>query len=234
MFDNALIRLVITNLGAQMNAFGVGTIATEDGLNIATELDEDILTDGSGQANPLYGSIPIKQAYQPTRQGVNTVPTIYLYKLFDERIGSPRRRSRWAGAELVTEDLDGIVTEDGRPITTDGGQFGEMGYEEMQQYATHFQLSALATQDPANVESLTASDILNYATAAIQGSAFMDALRAADVGVLRVGQIRNPYFVDDRDRFEASPSFDFILTHKQVIVATAPVVETIETQIIRV
>jgi len=234
MLDNALIRLIITNLGAQLNAFGVAVIATEDGLNIATELDQDIMTDGIGQLNPLYGSIPIKQAYQPTQQGVNSVPTIYLYKLFDERVGSVRRRSRWAWADLATEDLDTIITEDGQPIGTDGGDMGSMGHEEMQQYATHFQLSALAVQDPANLESLTASDILNYATAAIQGNAFMTAMRDNDVGILRVGQIRNPYFLNDRDRFEASPSFDFILTHKQVIVSTAPVVETIETQIIRV
>lgn len=39
-----------------------------------------------------YGvTAAVKQAYQPTSQGANTGPTIYVYKEFDKRYGSPKR-----------------------------------------------------------------------------------------------------------------------------------------------
>ena len=99
-----------------------------------------------------------------------------------------------------------------------------MVYTETQQYITTFQFNALATQDPSNTANLTASDILNYAAYVMQSLTTITALEAIGVGVLKIGQIRNPYFVDDRDRFEANPSFDVSFTTKQTIITVQPVV----------
>ncbi len=40
--------------------------------------------------------------------------------------------------------------------------------------------------------------------------------------------VRNPYFLDDRRRNEASPSFDAVFTHKQVVRSVAPIVAATE------
>ena len=40
--------------------------------------------------------------------------------------------------------------------------------------------------------------------------------------------------MDDKDRFEASPSFDFTLLHKQERVTVVPVAESIDVEIYRV
>ena len=69
-----------------------------------------------------------------------------------------------------------------------------MVHTEMQRYATIFQISALATQDPATPMQLTASDLVNFAAAVAQSDGFIQAIEAQGVGVLRIGEIRNPYF----------------------------------------
>lgn len=111
---------------------------------------------------------------------------------------------------------------------------GAQVYTETQQYVTMFQASALATQDPSNIDSLTASDILNYAAAVLQSDAAITAFEAVGVGILDIQQVRNPYFSDDRQRYEASPSFDFSVTHKQIVTTVVPVVISEELQVIPV
>jgi hypothetical protein len=46
--------------------------------------------------------------------------------------------------------------------------------------------------------------------------------------------VRNPYIVDEYNRFEAIPTFDIVLTHDRTIGATLPAVVTYEAQIVRV
>lgn len=178
-------------------------------------------------------TVSVKQSYQPTRQGANVGPTVYISKLYDERMGTVGVSETWIGANLATEDGDAITTEDGTGVGVEYGA-GFMQHTETQQYVTYFQASALAMQDPSDVNSLTASDITNYAASIAQSMAFIAALEAQGVGVLKIGQVRNPYFDDDRQRFEASPSFDFGLTHKQIIISTVPVISTTEYQILTV
>lgn len=197
-----------------------------------------ILTSGLGGIAGLE-AIAIKQANQPTQQGANSAPTIYLTKIGDKRIGTMARKAVWVPNEadsISTESGDIITEESGNPIGIDDGlpPTGTMVYTQLQQYESTFQLSALATQDPADLTGLTASDILNYAAWVMQSEDCITTLEAQGIGILRVADIRNPPFSDDRQRFEYIPSFDFTLTHKQTIVKTAPVIKTEEFQILPV
>jgi hypothetical protein len=150
---------------------------------------------------------PIAQAFQPTQQGVNTGPTVYLYKVGDRRYGFAGRSDVWNQTSST------------------------MVHTETQQYETTLQFSALATQDPATPTQYTASDLLNLIAYTLQSSATVAALQAQGVGVERITDVRNPYFTDDRDRFEASPSFDVVLTHKQTVTTSTPILQSTEIQI---
>lgn len=143
---------------------------------------------------------PVKQAFQPTQQGLNTCPTAYLYKLYDHRMGFPYRGDVW------------------NPATS------QMVHTELQQYETTFQISALATQDPKTPTQYTASDILNLIAYILQSSVAIAVFEAQGVGIERVTQVRNPYFLDDRQRNEAAPNLDFTMTHKQIIASTSPII----------
>ncbi len=152
----------------------------------------------------------IKQNFQPTQQGANTKPTAYLHKIGDNRYGFPGWSEVW-DAESET-----------------------MIHGDAQQYQTTFQVSALAIQDPAVPSNFTAADILNRIAYILQSQPTVATFEAQGVGILRVTDIRNPYFKDDKDRYEASPSFDFVLTHKQIILSTSPIITKTELNILEI
>lgn len=152
----------------------------------------------------------IKQSYQPVQQGAETGPTLYLYKISDIRLGFPQFGYVWD----VNSSTEVAQTT--------------------QQYESTFQISCWATQNPANIASLTASDLANYAAYIMQSASTIASLEATGVGIYRVSDVRNQNFVDDRDRFEFAPNFDFTLTHKQIITLTAPIITETVIQILDV
>lgn len=163
-----------------------------------------IIKAGLTSAGTPFSTLPVLQAEQPTQEGVPEGPAIFLTKLPDHRYGSVGRNDKWD-----------------EPNT-------KMVHTEKQQYESTFQVNALAIQDPANVNSLTAADIVNRVAAILQSDYAIVEFRKSDIGIQRIIEIRNPYFIDDKGRNEASPSFDFILSHKQVIISESPVVVTEE------
>jgi hypothetical protein len=156
----------------------------------------------TGLTNAGFTGVTVKQANQPTQQGINlTAPAIYFYKIGDHRYGHVYREDVWD------------------PISS------SMVYTETQQYETTFQISALVLQDPTNINAYTASDLVNTVAQIMQSASTIQTLVSNAIGLLRVMDVRNPYFVDDRDQFEASPSFDFILTHEQTSTIVDPVID---------
>lgn len=153
-----------------------------------------------------YVDVIVKQNNQPTQQGINTTPTVYFSKVTDHRYGWPRRSDKW------------------------NANLNRIDHTESQIYETTFQIQALVLQDPAN-PSYTASDLVNEVAHIMQSDKTIAILKSAGVGIYRITDIRNPYFVDDRDQFEASPNFDFTLTHQQIRVSTTPKVDDIKSDI---
>lgn len=145
----------------------------------------------NGLINYGYTNVSVKQFNQPTQQGANSGQTVYFSKLYDKRYGFLRRDSQWV------------------PLAS------EMVHTEEQSYETTFQIMALVRQNPSNTMLPTASDLVNEVAAIMQSDNTVKILNDADVGILRITDVRNPYFTDDQDIFEASPSFDFTLVHGQ-------------------
>lgn len=143
-------------------------------------------------------------AYQPTSQGRESDATVYFFQVGDNRYG-------WQYRTQVYDQ-----------------EAGEIVRTEKQIIETTYQLMALAPQDPSNLSLPTPKDIVRACAMICNSQAFIVALRAHDIGMQRVTQIRNPYFVNDREQFEASPSFDFTVTHNQVIIDTTPAVSYAE------
>jgi hypothetical protein len=151
-----------------------------------------------------------KQSYQPTQQGVPDGPVYLLQRLFDKRYGYLRRDDQW-----------------------DAGT-STMIHTETQVMESTFQVDALWTQDPNVPLQLTAGDLVRRISSIMQSDATRAALKAAGVAVLRVQEIRNPKFQNDRDQFQASPSFDFTVQWTEITITTSPAVETYELGIHRV
>lgn len=90
------------------------------------------------------------------------------------------------------------------------------GTKRTQQYLKRasFQFDALAQQDPSDINSLTASDILTTAADLLQSYDAVRNLRNNGVNIERVTDVRPSYFINDKDRNESSPSFDLTVTYQ--------------------
>jgi hypothetical protein len=148
-----------------------------------------------------FPNVIVKQANQPTQQGVNTGPTVYFFKVSSKRYGFLGRKDRW------DSDAETMI------------------HTESQYYETTFQVSALVQQNPKTPNQYTASDLVNEVASILQSDNTIDTFNESGIGILRVTDLVNPYFVDDRDQFEASPSFDFVLISQASRVSIDPVIE---------
>ena len=170
---------------------------------------------GIPQVTPVGSStavagIPVYQSYQPTQQGVPLGPCAFLEIIGHERVGQPAR-------------TDFYDVPNSREVHT-----------ETQVMVTKFQLSALATQSTKRLTQYTAADIINLIGMILQNSTTVETLQAAGCGILLGRDTRNPKFIDDRGRFEASPSLDFSITHKMIVTKIIPVLQSTEIDIYRV
>lgn len=161
-------------------------------------------------AQPGLESCVLARNFPARQQGREVLPAVYFVKIADPRHGSPLRSDVWDETA------------------------GAMVHEERQLIEATYQFSALVPQDPAATAALTESDVLNVVSAIMQSDAVISAFRAADVGIQRVTSVNNPYFLDDVDRFEASPSFDIVLTYYRILRTSVPAVSAYDAQINRV
>jgi|SRR5208337_1330318 len=164
----------------------------------------------SGLAANGFGTIPVIQNFQPTQEGTPTTPTVYYAKIFDHRFGFLKRISKWIPLSSIEQHV------------------------ESQRYETRFQIMATVIQSVNTTNTFTASDLVNGVAAILQSDSTVMALNTAGVGILRITEVSNPYAKDDRDEYEGFPSFDFTLTHKQTIISTVPVLQSVTADIYRV
>ena len=148
-----------------------------------------------------YTTLPVIENYQPTTQGRVTEAAVYFHALPEQRYGWQHRKRKFN-------------LEENKITTT-----------ESQWMLSRFQVYALAPQDPTDLTLPTAKDLCNLAAMICNSELFVDALIKAGAGVHRITQVRNPYFVNDQGQFEASPSFDVIISHKRSISDVTPVTE---------
>lgn len=165
---------------------------------------------GGGLLDAGVSGIKVKQSYQPTQQGAESGPAAYLHKIGDVRRGSAAVSERW-----------------------DAGQ-SAMIRTETQQMETTWQMDARVPQNPADETALTPADVVNAAAMVMASRSVREVLTANGLGILRITDVRNPFNTDDSDRQAAAPSFDFTITHEQVLTTTVPTVETTEFRLARV
>jgi hypothetical protein len=143
-------------------------------------------------------SVGIEQNYQPTQQGAPSAPYVILHKIGDVKYGSP-----------ALADVYNTETE-------------VMTHTETQIFETTYQVGAVAIQNPANVNSLTAADYVAAVSLALNSQTAIIGLAAQGIGMLRIRAIRQTFFRDEKGLFEAAPSFDFTVSHTRQIASVEP------------
>lgn len=143
--------------------------------------------------------------YQTTSQGRDR-DAVYFFTVSDNRHG-------WQGRKYSF------------PATAPDGQAVES-----QQMQTTLQFGAFVT--PGG--SFTALDLVNNVAMLINSMSFAEDARAQKIGVQRATNIRTPYFKNDQDRFEPSPSFDVTFSYRRTIAPVTPFIDTLQPAIHRV
>jgi len=149
-------------------------------------------------------------SYQPSKQGVPTGKTVFFGKVGgDKIIGTPKRTSVYNALTGTTDDID------------------------YQRVESTWQIGALVKQN-ASEESITASDLANIVQQILCSTYSIEILTNNGIGILRVTNVRNPFFEDDRGQYEASPSFDFTLVYDRVITIKGKIFNDFEVELKRV
>lgn len=140
--------------------------------------------------------VTVLQNYQPRIQGVPTTPVVYLHKINAPRYGFPGQSDVYNSSTQLFDHVDSFWR------------------------TPSWQVNGLSTQDPADTTQLTASDIVEGTADVLQLPSTRTQLLQNNIGILRITDVRETYFIDDRDRHEQQPSFDFTLTYQRMIQST--------------
>lgn len=185
-----------------------------------------VKTINAGLAAQGITGVTVQQSFQPTTQGIPTGPMAAVFKVADKRYGFLKRGEQWVPS-------DGAFSNGFNP-GFDVVHDGYMAHSEAQWMESTFQVTCLAPQNPKVLRQLSAADLADACASALQSDAGRAIMRAEGVGVLRVTDIRAPAFIDDRDRNEYAPNFDFTLTHENVRLSSSPIVENFDFNLQRV
>lgn len=150
------------------------------------------IIEGLTQMGPEFASTPVIQKNQPTQQGIPYERSVYFEKLYDRKRG-------WAKSTPAAVDETGL----------------KFNVKDEQLIATHFQISALSIQDPADLNSVTASDIVNQLALFMNHRMTVETLMKSNVNVEMINELRNNPFEDDRHRSEYHPGFELVVTHQR-------------------
>lgn len=163
-----------------------------------------------GVAPYSIGGVYVQQGYQQDRQGMPNGFIVALHSIDSRRYGFPEDEQYW-DADLLE-------------------------YRQRQTYWLErtYQVNAWRNYPDETDTGRTAFDILDAVASILQTAATLEIFAQNNIGVLRIQPLRVGYIVDDQDRYEQVPSFDFTLTYQQVILSDATAIDKIETQIYEV
>lgn len=155
---------------------------------------------------PSMAGTQVVTEYQAVSQGRTDGPTLYFFQL--------PTGQRYGTQEYIA-----------RPDLT-----GQMVRSEGQWYRLGYQIMALN----GSKIGLPAQDLITMASMLVGSGGFRQLLRREQVGIERITEVRSPYFSNDRDRFEMSPSFDFTLSTKRTIIQQSAAITATELNFARI
>ncbi|MDL2313390.1 hypothetical protein LJC36_00240 [Desulfovibrio sp. OttesenSCG-928-C14] len=159
-----------------------------------------------------YAGVAVKRAYQPTTQADGKKPRLVLHRVSSRRYGfQGRRQERKCGED---DEIRIFEIETWRKEDT-------------------FQANALVDRKPDD-EAFTAKDLLEALGGRLQGDAAIRALKKQGIGILRITEIQETPYQDDREKWRFSVSLRFTLTYTQTTEREIPAAKSIEAAVHRV
>jgi hypothetical protein len=127
---------------------------------------------------PVLQNALVRQSYQPTQQSVKNQPCVFVSKVTNPQFG-------W-GINYIANTSE---------------------REQLQYSESTYQVVALLQQDPADINSLTANDLVTLVSDMLQSYDIIRSLRAQGLAIQRVSSISGGHFANEKDRYELDPGF---------------------------
>ncbi len=154
--------------------------------------------------------VSVKQNYQPTMQGTPEGPAVFVHSINTNRYG-----------HAIEKNVYNETTE----LFDQSNEFWRR---------KSFQVMARVQLNPTDENQITAADLVNMVADSLNMSDTRQTLLSSDIGIERITQVREPYIVNEKERFESEPSFDFTLSYRKIYNSTVRKVDSSELNIKRV
>lgn len=151
----------------------------------------------------------VKRAFQPTSQAHGQEPLLLLHRYGSRRYGFQGQRYEY------------------RP---DGNGGVKLIKVEVWHKEDTYQAYALVDRAPED-EGFTAKDLLEHLGGYLQSDEGLRALKAEGLGILRISEIIETQYEDDKDTFKISFSLRFTLAYRQETESEIPAVTSIDGKI---
>ena len=172
---------------------------------ITATLDQAIVDSGLGASNVIFA-----RAAQPRQEGAISQPALYCHRISSKRYGWQHRIDKYAQSSDDFDHQESVITE------------------------SVYQVSSEVSEDPEDIGEITAFDIASRIALQLNTITVRKALLAQGISMIRIIDVRTPFFKNDSDQFEQEPSFDFTISYKQNTMSKVPAVTEYEGNINRV
>lgn len=168
-------------------------------------LDSAIVSSGLDASNVIFA-----RAVQPRQEGAISQPALYCHRISSKRYGWQSRKDNYNSTDDNFDHTESIITE------------------------SVYQVSAEVSEDPNDLSELTAFDVVSRIALQLNSYAVRQFLLSNDIAIIRIIDVRTPFFKNESDQFEPEPSFDFTISYKQNIMSKVSSITEYEGNISRV
>jgi hypothetical protein len=155
-------------------------------------------------------SYEVTKAVQPTQQGASTQSTIYYQKLWDIPYGFPMTSYSFNSENQIENEITTQLVE------------------------STFQIATFVNEIPGDPTIPTASDVLNSLQRYLSSQTNLRVMQSSGVNMLRIRNVTNQYFDNDRSQYQPMPTLEWTLTHQNSITSPVPFTSTVNATIYNV
>lgn len=149
-------------------------------------------------------NVNVARNFQPQQAFVPDGLALFISKIHSRRYGIQAHKDKYNSLSGMNEHTERYVMND------------------------TYQIDTQAVSNPSQTSTtIRSADIAESSAAHFQSLDTLLRLKSEGLEIFRIADIKHPHFVNDFDRFEPAPSFDFIISYEQDITRDQPPVEAI-------
>ena len=154
-------------------------------------------------------SVVVKRGFEPTQQKTPVNFFAFIFQINNHRYGAQGHSDKF-------NPIDNQIDHTERYIINKTLQISTQAITDLD-----------AERTSGDVAERTSGDVAESIAAHLGSQLVIQRLKTQGLGIFRITDVRHPHFDNDVDRYEADPSFDFVLSYTQEIESVGIAVDNI-------